>query len=316
MHSEAIAHVRNSGEDFPLSSGCIPMPFRNEHFEGSIVFVDRQQEKRQPSLRRQAGFEDHLGHWEIQVQGRFLTPPSGTVSCGAHLPQMQFGMGSVVKSMLALSGHSVQRSRDDRTDFISLPMNESARLYRSMKPIELPIAHPDCRGTWEWFGTCETGRWHSVKWRQACFDTCHYYAFSFSSPYIDWKLWKATRVPAVGSFDLAKLWGSQDCVFKLIDGIGTNFVEVQFLPPCVRQHYEAKVVHQCLEESIASDVSTQFESEFDIASRASSTREVEWHGCDCECDAVESIPCEVVAHVPASAYTHRPNTPLPHIIKL
>lgn len=287
---EALAYVRANDTSNAVPSSGVPVPFENELFKGAICFTLTSHCDDAHAKRVQAS-----DHWEIQIQGRFKTRPEGELCLGGQLPNAPFGVGHVFKSLCGMILDGVKTKKTESGDLLYMPLRRCDCLCRSFCPIALPFDAPASRGTWEWIGNKTSGQWYPIHWRQAGFDTHHYYGFRFSSQYIDFDTWKLTKVPGFGALDLQTVWGRQGLSLQIFDDREQCFAHVEFRHPSNRETCSAdlKVYRQDDEVSTGSESS-------DIGGM-----ECEWHGGFCS-DDEQDKDAEIVSVEPYSSQASDP----------
>jgi hypothetical protein len=304
-----IAYVTNGNSSAPVSSEGIAVPFENENFEGSVFFVHRPAAKDARALPHADLLQVFGSPWELQIQGRFKTKPQGQVFCGAELRDAPVQLGPItstfsrlilklIKAKAQQRGAEVRYALGNEGNHANAhmcgPLLKAYRIFRSENRISLPILHKEPQGTWHW----QEREWLPIERDSSFFSTQHYFAFSFSTPYLDWAAWNVVGIPGLGSVDLHRFWGSQGCTAMIFDdGVEDSgrryFFEMEMLPPCLRKLRAGSSQNAETPPSIGTSISTDVSSVSspDVPSISDCTAESLWRSDE---DEELQIPDEFI----------------------
>merc|ERR1711971_779030 len=93
-----FAYVVNGATHQVLPTRGVPVPFENDHFEGSVFFAHKPTASNSKD-HLHAELLDRVGSpWELQIQGRFKRRPRGEIFCGADLTDGALAAGPIIRS--------------------------------------------------------------------------------------------------------------------------------------------------------------------------------------------------------------------------
>lgn len=211
-----------------------PATFSNEFGEGSVCLVHRPLAGDEAAWALSADGRAVLEIselppiWELQIQVRFKVRPSGHLWVGLELRQeamklgwvtrqMAYAILKVAQSLAAQRGAELRYTLGDdkftERPHIAAPIMGAHRMFRSDGPTKLPITWPGRKGTWH----LSDGQWVPVERSSNFFDTDHYFTFILNTPRLDWNTWQLTKLPGLGSLDIATFIGKQPCCSMLYD---------------------------------------------------------------------------------------------------
>lgn len=213
-----------------------PVRIRSDNFEGSIYFVHRPSKGSQVPVARASRLDAKAAIppllWEVQVQGRFLAKPRGTLWMRGELREQPMKMGPVMRGFAQivlkfLKYQAQNRGYDLGYSFgaqekgalkefpsLAVPVQLVDRIFVSDTPLPLPLGEDSMpEGTWRMVDN----QWEPIDRSSIEYNSSTYVTWAFATAYFDWLGWKLSSLPGVDTIPLSRFWGSQGCWIGLAD---------------------------------------------------------------------------------------------------
>ena len=200
-----------------------PVAFKNDVFEGRVQIMLKC-EPEDPH------FADHFAGkrrtMEVQIQGRFLEKPRGTLYIGGEIPdKMNIGVmmrtlaGMMLRMVKSLAHgkfhHSFGSESKDEIPHIVTSMYCGVDRFMVTPPGETPPALGR-----EFPETDADRKVRRSSSNELDIDTSSTYSLSYNSMYIDLLGWRVVKIPGFKPIDLHNYWDDQPLIVPLYDLVG------------------------------------------------------------------------------------------------
>lgn len=157
--------------------------------------------------------------FEIQIQGRFLREPTGSVFVGLQLEQ-QVQMGFIARTLASVlltlfQAVAAGRGTELRSSFgsadelphLAVPLDMCERRYLHDEPVTLPILGDERFGA---FRVDSAGNIQEELPKSSARPRANtYMTWTIGTPHLDWHEWKVIGLPGLQSLALEQFWGEQ-----------------------------------------------------------------------------------------------------------
>jgi len=256
------------------------VPFSNDAFEGQVFFAHRPPAGSKVPFEyeeRLSKFGPPNWNWELQVHGRFKSPPRGSIWLAGELRDGPMSLNLVTRALsrtilkllqqiTKARGIPLRYSFGDGGEYpvLAVPVLTAAdRLIVSDCPLQLPVDTSDAKGTW----MLRDGVWSSIERSAVRLDPSCYVTIPLATYVADLSAWNLPKVPGVGSLNLESFWGKQGVHIVLYDdgdeGSGRRYftdIALSALPDASPQQIDAETAKRPAQHDVAKTEQAEVEA--------------------------------------------------------